>query len=259
VTSLVPLALLLTAAGAALAAAPAVARTPGQPIRLAWIEGDVAGLTPVRAADGKAVIGAVEYHQHREGERLTAVRVARFDDGSSDEDDVEAHVGGDLLETVRGRFVVRDAHGTPTVDLSVDVAGGHITGTVGSGTAARAVDRRESLPPGTYFGPLVFIVLKNFDANAENGRLRFRTVEPTPMPRVFDLEIRRDDATDVTRPGGAITAVRYRLVPTVNGAIDPLIRLIAPTTEFLMEAGTPPALVGFAGPRNYAGQEIRLE
>src|SRR2546428_12726487 len=36
---------------------------------------------------------------------------------------------------------------------------------------------------------LIFIVLKNFDANAEDGRLVFRTVAPTPRPRVFCMEL----------------------------------------------------------------------
>lgn len=59
------------------------ARDPGDRIELKWSEGDVAGMTSIFSGDGKTMIGFVEYHQHREGDVLEAVRVAHFKDGSS--------------------------------------------------------------------------------------------------------------------------------------------------------------------------------
>ena len=64
------------------------ARESGDPIQLQWMEGDVAGMTAIWSPDATKVIGFVEYHQHRQGDRLEATRVARFADGSSDEDRV---------------------------------------------------------------------------------------------------------------------------------------------------------------------------
>src|SRR5262249_28579025 len=82
------------------------ARESGDPIQLQWMEGDVAGMTPIGSPDATRVIGSIEYRQHRQGDRLDATRVARFADGSSDEDQVEARVGG-TLEALNGRSIIR--------------------------------------------------------------------------------------------------------------------------------------------------------
>src|SRR5262245_35834271 len=49
---------------------PAVGREPGDPIRLEWVEGDMAGLTGISAPDGAKTIGFVQYRQHRKGDVL---------------------------------------------------------------------------------------------------------------------------------------------------------------------------------------------
>src|SRR5262249_62272649 len=103
------------------------ARGWGDPIQLKWREGDVAGMTAIGSPDATKVIGFVEYHQHRLGDRLEATRVARFADGSSDEDQVEARVGG-TLEALRGRSIIRDQRGTSVVDLTIDLSPPPITG-----------------------------------------------------------------------------------------------------------------------------------
>ena len=243
---------------ATLAAHPAAGRDAGDPIRLAWVEGDVAGMTSILSPDGTSTIGFVDYHQHRHGDVLEAVRIARFSDGSSDEDRVEAKIG-ETLQTLRGRSVIRNAKGVATVDITIDVAGGHITGFSGLGDERQTYDERVELPPGTYWGPLIFIVIKNFEQNAAGGRLVFRTVVATPKPRVLDMELVRQDQSSIRRPGGKIDVVRFALRPTVNWLIDPIIRMFAPETDFFVQPGAPPGLVRFDGPRNYAGQKIRIE
>jgi hypothetical protein len=45
----------------------------------------------------------------------------------------------------------------------------------------------------------------------------------------------------------------------VHWAVDPLIRLVAPRSRFFVLPVDPPALVRFAGPRNYGRQPIRIE
>ena len=87
----------------------------------------------------------------------------------------------------------------------------------------------------------------------------FRTIVPTPKPRVFDMELRRGDGTAVRRPGGSMEVVRFTLRPTINWLVDPIVRMFAPETHFLVQSGTPPCLARFQGPRNYAGQKIRIE
>jgi hypothetical protein len=234
------------------------ARQPGEPIELKWIEGDVAGMTRILSADGTTTIGVVEYHQHRTGDLLDARRVARFVDGSSDEDQVEARVG-DTLVALGGRSILRDEHGTAVVDLTIDVSGGRITGFSGLGADRETYDEKVELPPGTYWGPLIFIVVRNFDQNAVDNRLSFRTVAPTPRPRVIDMELVRNGTTAVSSPGATLDVVKLELRPTINWLIDPIIQRIAPKTEFFMQPGAPPALARFEGPRNYGGQEIVLE
>lgn len=233
-------------------------RDPGDPIRLAWVEGDVAGMTSIFSPDGKSTIGFVEYRQRRRGDILEAVRIARFGDGSSDEDRVEARIG-ETLQTLRGRSVIRNAKAVATVDITIDVAGGRITGFSGLGDKRQTYDERVELPPGTYWGPLIFIVIKNFEQNAADGRLVFRTVVATPKPRVFDLELLREEQSSIRRRGGKIDVVRFALRPTVNWLIDPVIRMFAPETNFLVQPGAPPALARFDGPRNFARQKIRIE
>ena len=103
------------------------------------------------------------------------------------------------------------------------------------------------------------IVVRNFEENSSDGRLVFTTVAPTPKPRVIDLELTREGAEVVTRPGGKLDVVRYSMKPTINWLIDPIIQRFAPETRFFIAPGKPPALARYEGPRNYAGQEIRLE
>jgi hypothetical protein len=240
------------------AASRAAARESDDPIRLAWTEGDVAGLTTILDADGRAPIGRVEYWQRRRGDVLTIRRTARFQDGSSDEDHAEAKVGK-TLETLRGRTIIRDAEGKPIVDVEIDVAGDRIRGFYLDDGRRESVDEAADLTPGTYFGPLIFLVLKNFDANVGDGSVVFRTVAVTPKPRVIGMELSPAGRTSVARAGGKLAVQRYQLRPTVHWLVDPLIRELAPETYFEVLSGRPPAMVRYLGPRNYAGQEIRIE
>jgi len=235
-----------------------LARDAGDPIRLAWTEGDVAGMTSILSADGNQEIGFVEYHQTRHGDVLDTVRIAHFADGSSDEDEAVARIDG-TLEALRGRSIIRDVHGTPIVDVSIDVAGGHIAGFSQAGNAKTTYDLHEALPQATYWGPLIFIVLKNFNENATDGRLVFHTIAPTPRPRSLDMELVREGSASVQRPGGRLQVSRFVLRPTINWLIDPIIQRIAPQAEFFVDAGSPPALARFEGPRDYSGKEIVLE
>ena len=248
----------ILAIGTVLAAPPVAALEAGEPIRLAWVEGDVAGLSTIRSPDGKTVIGSINYHQRRRGQTIRIVRTARFRDGSSDEDQVEARVG-DTLQTVRGRSIIRNTAGVATVDITIDIAAGHITGFSGLGKERQTYDEHVELTPGTYWGPLVFTVIKNFDLNATDERLVFRTVVATPKPRVLDMELERKGNTVVRRVGENIDGVNYFLRPTINFLIDPIIQAIAPETMFVVAPGAPPALARFEGPRNYQRQPIRIE
>ena len=90
-----------------LAAHPATGREPGDPIRLAWVEGDVAGMTSIFSPDGKSTIGFVEFRQRRRRDILEVVRIARFGDGSSDEDRATVRIGR-TLQTLRGRSIIRN-------------------------------------------------------------------------------------------------------------------------------------------------------
>jgi hypothetical protein len=238
--------------------APAAAREPGEPIRLVWTEGDVAGQTPIYGPGGGTPIGLVEYHQRRRGDELETTRVARFADGSSDEDTAVARVGPTLV-ALRGRSILRDRRGAPTVDLAIDVPGGRITGFYADDGERRQVDLRERLDPATYWGPLVFLVAKNFDANAEDGRVRFRTVAPTPRPWILTLELADVGARRLERMGRTLQVETYVLRPTLGWVVDPIVHRFVPSTEFLVEPGEPPSLARYAGPRNHHGQEIVLE
>jgi len=237
----------------------ALARRPGEPIQLDWTEGDVAGFSAIKAPDGSETIGSIEYHQTRKGDVLEAVRVARFVDGSSDEDHAVARVAGERLEAVRGRSMIRDARGQVVVDVHIDVEQDRLHGFWMDGDDRERFDMQAELPPATYWGPLIFIVLKNFAANEERGRVRFQTVAPTPKPRVLTMELVRDGASTLERPGGELGVHEYKLQPNIGWAVDPIIHALIPSTRFFVEPGEPPALARFAGPRNYAGQEIRLE
>ena len=120
-------------------------RDAGDPIQLMWAEGDVAGMTAILSADGTSTIGFVDYHQRRRGDVLETVRIARFNDGSTDEDQVEARIGK-TLQTIRGRSIIRNTKGVPTVDIAIDVAGGRITGFSGLGEKRETYDERVELP-----------------------------------------------------------------------------------------------------------------
>jgi hypothetical protein len=236
----------------------AESRGEAQPIRLAYVEGDLAGMSSILSEDGKTVIGMIDYRQHLRGDILEIVRVARFADGSSDEDQVRAHVGK-TLRTIGGRSIIRDTKGVTTVDLKIDIAKGRITGFSGLGKDRKDYDQEAEVSPATYWGPLVGILLKNFDKNAVDGKLRFHTVVATPKPRAFHMELAREEKTSLTRVGSKFQAQRFSLSPSINVLLDPLLKMVVPKTDFFMQAGHPPALARFAGPRNYADQKIRIE
>src|SRR3989442_5886795 len=87
-----PPATLTLAAGLLVLPAAAAARSPGDPVRLVWVEGDVAGMSTIYGPDGGEPIGFIEYRQIRHGDRRSSVRIAHFLDGSSDERSAEARV-----------------------------------------------------------------------------------------------------------------------------------------------------------------------
>jgi hypothetical protein len=232
------------------------AREAGAGITLAWTEGDVAGQTAIAGEDGKT-IGVVLYHQRRRGDVLECTRVSRFADGSSDEDTAVARVDPTLV-ALRGRSIIRDRKGKPIVDLAIDVAGGRIKGFYDDGTR-HEVDEEVSLEPDTYWGPLIFMVVKNFEANADGDHVVFNTIAPTPKPRVLKMELVRTGRTRIERMGDTVAVERFLLRPTFGWLVDPIVHRLAPTTEFLVEPGAPPSLARYAGPRNYAGQEIVLQ
>jgi hypothetical protein len=255
---ILPLALLALLArilggGAALAASPTA------PIKLAYVEGDVAGTTMIWSEDGKRVLGIIEYRQHLEKDRLRITRVARFRDGSRDEDEADVRVGA-RMEAIAGRSVIRDKRGTPIVDVKIDVAGKRLTGFYVDDGKRTAVDEEVDIGPGTCWGPLFNLVAKNFEANADADAVVFQTVAVTPKPRVIDMELKRIGPATATRiAGGTVKTTRFTLLPTVNFLIDPILRRFVPMTEFFLDAGKPPTVIRYAGPRNYAGQRMRLE
>jgi hypothetical protein len=237
-------------------AASAAARDAGTPITLAWMEGDIAGQTPI-AGEGGKTIGVVVYHQRRRGDVLECTRVSRFADGSSDEDTAVARVNRTLV-ALRGRSIIRNGKGRAIVDLTIDVAGGRVTGFYDDGTR-HDVDEQTTLAPDTYWGPLIFMVVKNFDANADGDRVVFDTVAPTPKPRVLTMELVRTGRTHIDRMGDDVSVERFTLRPTFGWLVDPIVHRFVPNTEFLVEPGAPPSLARYAGPRNYEGQEIVLQ
>ncbi len=239
-----------------LATASFAAREAGTPITLAWMEGDVAGHTPIEGEGGKR-IGVVVYRQHRRGDVLECTRLSRFADGSSDEDTAVARVNRTLV-ALRGRSIIRDRKGRAIVDLTIDVAGGRVTGFYDDGTR-HDVDEQMTLPPDTYWGPLIFMVVKNFDANADDDHVVFDTIAPTPKPRLLKMELVRTGRTQIDRMGDEIPVERFTLRPTFGFLLDPIMHRFVPTTEFLVQPGAPPALARYAGPRNYEGQEIVLQ
>ena len=242
-----------------LVAADVMAASPTPPIKLSHVEGDVAGTTMIWSEDGKRVLGVIEYRQLRTKDRLHITRVARFKDGSSDEDEADVRVG-DTLESIRGRSIIRDTRGKSIVDLKIDIAGKRITGFYVDDGKRVQVDEEADIGPGTYWGPLINLVLKNFAANADGDTVVFQTVAPTPKPRVIDMELKRVGPATVARIGGGkIATTTYTMLPTVNFLIDPILQRFVPKTEFFMDGAKPPMMVQFAGPRNYAGQKMRLE
>lgn len=240
-----------------LAAAPVLAE-PTQPIGMQWVEGDYAGVTSIWSADGKKVIGTVSYHQYRDGDRLHVSRVARFADGSRDEDEAVVRVGR-TLESISGRSRILDKRGRATVDLRIDVAGRRLSGFYVEDGEKQTVDEEADIGPQTYWGALYMLVLKNFAANAAGDILVVQSILPTPKPRVIDMEFSRDGSARVQRAGLTIEAERYTLLPTVNFLVDPILQRLVPKTIFLVDPGKPPLLARFDGPRNYQGQMMRIE
>ena len=131
-----------------LALAPrAGARDAGEPIKLAYDEGELTGFVSIFGKDGTEPIGVVHYNQRRKGDTLEAKRVAYFNDGSSDEDSAVAKVGK-TLRTVRGESIIRNSAGETIVDMHIDVGQGRVWGFYGQGKEKTDFDERGELPAG---------------------------------------------------------------------------------------------------------------
>lgn len=229
-----------------------------EPVKLTYVEGDFGGPTTIWSEDGKRVLGFIDYRQHRKGNRLHIERRARFRDGSSDEDVVDVEVG-ERLRTISGHSIIRDTRGKPTLELRVDIGKKRLRGFYTDDDGRHDVDEEVDIGPATYWGPLYALILKNFAANAVDGTVVVQSVLSTPKPRVLDMEIKREESLTVHRTGGSFKADRFTLLPTVNALIDPILQRLVPRTDFFVVAGDPPTLARFSGPRNYAGQKIRIE
>lgn len=254
-----PHALLCCALALVVALPAATARADTSiPIKLIYTEGDYAGTTTIWSEDGKRMLGFIAYRQHRTGDILHIERVAHFRDGSRDEDAVDAQVGAQL-RAIGGHSVIRDTRGKPMVDLRIDVAQRHLSGFYVDKGKRETVDEQVDITAATYWGPLYQLVVKNFAANAVDGKVVVQSVVTTPKPRLLDMEFSRDGDARVTHPGGSLQAHRITLLPTVNFLVDPILQRLVPKTEFLVAEGDPPLLAQFTGPRNFAGQIIRLQ
>jgi hypothetical protein len=89
---------------------------------------------------------------------------------------------GMALRIVRGRSIIRDTQRAHHRGHAHRRRRRARHGFYGLDKEHRDVDERGEVPPGTYFGPLINLVVKNFDANAEGGRLVFHTIVPTQVP-----------------------------------------------------------------------------
>ena len=226
-----------------LLATPVVARSPGDPVRLTWMEGDIAGMSTIYDPTGDTPIGSVEYHQRRRGDTLSTVS-KRY---SQEIQTPENGYGLDWLTRQRANRLIGITNGVdcevwdPQTDAEIPA---HYS--TNFQTAA-----------GTF--TLVFLVLKNFDANAEDGRVVFRTVAPIPRPMVINMELRRVQKAAVDRLGTHFDTVQYELRPTIHWSVDPIVHMVAPTARFWLVGGEPPALARFSGPRNFGRQGIVLQ
>jgi hypothetical protein len=241
-----------------MASAPACA-DPTSPIRLEYLEGDYAGATTIWSEDGERVIGHIAYRQHRlPGDILRMERIAHFADGSRDEDKADVRVGKHL-EAVGGRSIIRDTAGTATVDLRIDVEGRRVRGFYLDDGEKIEFDAEVDIGPGTYWGPMFMLVVKNFATNAVDDTVVVQSVLATPKPRVLAMEFARDGTASLRRSGGSTDTARITLLPTIHFLIDPIVQRLVPKTHFYVDDGKPPSLARFQGPRNYAGQMIRIE
>lgn len=83
---------------------------------------------------------------------------------------------GTTLQTLRGRSIIRNTKGLPTVDIDIDVEHGHITGFSGLGGEGQTYDGHLALSPGTYWGPLI----NDYGATPPQAR-----PEPLPHPHLM--------------------------------------------------------------------------
>src|SRR2546427_11567242 len=91
-----PPATLTLAAALLLLPAAAGARSPGDPVRLVWAEGDVAGTSTIYGPDVGEPIGFIENRQTLHGDQLSSVPIAHFRVGSRHDDAADGRVDGSL-------------------------------------------------------------------------------------------------------------------------------------------------------------------
>jgi hypothetical protein len=229
-----------------------------EPIAVRYPEGLLHGFLALRTLQGKTLAYG-DLIQFAKGDQVTSRVIFRFKDGSVHDEttvfsqDKHFHVLTDHL--VQKGPVFKDP-----LDVLIDASTGSVTIRSTDSHGKESVsDEHIDLPEDLANG-LIFVLLKNLEANAENPKVAM--LATTPKARLVKLAISRQGLEPFKVTGFSRKAIHYVVKIEIGGAAGVLAPLIgkkpADIHVWILE-GDAPVFLKSEGPLFYGGPVWRIE
>jgi hypothetical protein len=182
---------------------------------------------------------------------LALTIVTRFSNGEQWDERAEMDL--------RGGYRARAFHKVGRVDGKV-VAEQRVDFSTGTVTWFRDGERGErtmALPPDTYIGPMLGVVLADVPDRSA-GNASFQTIVFSPAPNVYTLRADVIDTENFRVGSSSEPTTKVRLKADLGPVQNVVFASLIPTHYFWFTRESPPEFFAFEGTLGYGGPELRM-
>jgi hypothetical protein len=201
-------------------------------------------------ADG-APLGEQRFRAVVNGDILALTVVTRFTNGEQWDETAEM----DLHDGYRAKAFhkIGRAGGKVIAEQRVDFATGHISWLHEGSSGERVV----ALPPDTYVGPMLGVVLADVPETAQ-GMASLQAIVFRPDPNVYTLRADVIDRENFKIGNSSEPTTKVRLKADLGPVQNVVFASLIPTHYFWFTRETPPEFFAFEGSLGYGGPELRM-
>lgn len=187
-----------------------------------------------------AILGDQRFHAAVSGDRLTFEITTRFAGG----DEWDEHGEMDIADGFRSRrFDKTIRHGGQVIgEQHVDFTTGSVTWLVDGVRTQRAM----TLPPGTYIGPMLALVLSGMPDKVPASS-SFQALVFRPDPMLFTLRADAVDEEDYPPGKNGTATTKLRVKADLGPVKNVMFASLIPTHYFWFTRTPSPTFVGFEG------------